>query len=292
MYVKTILLLLFISSILYAQNIFKNTYYINNDYVMLSDIVNISPKNDKKLFQLEQNRHTLRVKTKELSRLLKKEGYDGYTSRHRGYIQFTKRSPINRDRLKAALKRLYLKNYKYIIISSIQIEPNRYIQKLPSRYTIAFEKRSFLSRKGTLYIKTPHNKKIFFHYLINADVTIYKTKKSLKKGTLLNSRNCQKKSIILDKFRAMPIQDIDMHHYQSKHYLRRDEVITKRDVTGVDLVRRGSMVNVFMREGNIEISSSAKALQNAKLGDTIKLLNKEGKKIEVIITGKNRAEVK
>jgi len=292
MYTKAVLLLLFISSISYAQNILKNTYYINNDYIMLSDIVKVNPNNDKKLFRLEQNRHTLRIKTKKLTKLLKKEGYDGYISKHRGYIQFNKRSPINRDKLKIALKKLYLKKYDQISILSVNIEPNSYIQKLPDTYTIAFERRSFLSKKGTLYIKTPDNKKIFFHYFIQAKVSTYQAKKNLKKGTQLSNRNCQKKSIILDKFRAMPIQNIGTNHYQSKHHIRVGSIITTRDVTGVDLVRRGSMVNVFIRNGNMEISFSAKALQNGKMGDTIKLLNKEGKKIKVIITGKNRAEVK
>ncbi len=292
MYVKIILLLLFISSILYSQNILKNEYYINNDYIMLSDIVKVSPENDKKLFRLEQNRHTLRIKTKKLTAVLKNEGYEGYVSKHRGYIQFTKRSPINTKKLTLAIKNLYQKKYNYISIFSIDIHPNSYMEKLPAHYSIAFEKRSHLSNRGTLYIKTDNNKKIFFHYLVQAKVTIYQAKKNIKKGKQLNSTNCQKKSIILDKFRAMPIQNLGMHQYQSKHYIRAQSIITKRDVSGLDLVIRGSKVNLFMREGNMEISFSAKALQNGKLGDTIELLSREGKKIKVIITGKNRAEVK
>jgi len=65
-----------------------------------------------------------------------------------------------------------------------------------------------------------------------------------------------------------------------------------RDVSELDLVRRGERVNIFINDANIEISFSAKALQNGKLGSIIEVLNQEGKRIKVIVTGKNRAEVR
>ena len=292
MHIKTILLLLFISSFLYSQNILKNEYYIKNDFVMLSDVVHSAKANDKKLFSLETDRHTLRVKTRELVKLLKKNGYSGYVSKHRGYIQFTKRSPINRKKIITQIRKLYKTKYNSITIKNISVQANVYLEKLPLPYTVHFEKNSYLSNKGILYIKTQDRKKIFFHYLVSAKVGIYQAKRDIRKGTHLENRNCQKKSIMLDKFRAMPVQDINKYQYQSKHNIRVGRTITLRDVTGLDLVRRGSRINVFMDNANMQISFSAKALQNGELGRTIDVLNREGRKIKVIVTGKNRAEVK
>ena len=292
MNIKIIFLLLFISSFLYSKNILKNEYYIKNNFVMLSDIVNSLKKNDKKLFSLNENRHTLRVRTKELIKLLKINGYTEYVSKYREYIQFTKRSPINRKKLINKIKKLYKRKYSFITIKNISVQPNVYLEKLPSQYTIHFEKSSYLSNRGILYIKTLKRKKIFFHYLINAKVTIYQAKQNIKRSTHLENRNCQKKDIILDKFRAMPVQDINKHQYQSKYNIGAGRTITVRNVTGLDLVRRGSQINIFIDYANMQISFSAKALQNGELGQTINVRNREGKKMKVIVTGKNIAEVK
>ena len=292
MHIKTILLLLFISSFLYSQNILKNEYYIKNNFIMLSDVVHNAKTNDKKLFSLETDRHTLRVKTKELIKLLKENGYRGYASKHRGYIQFTKRSPINRKKIITQIRKLYKTKYNSITIKNISVQPNVYMEKLPSSYTVHFEEKSYLSSKGVLYIKTQERREIFFHYLVSAKVTIYQAKRDIRKGTHLENRNCQKKSIMLDKFWAMPVQDINKHQYQSKYNIRAGRTITMRNVTGLDLVRRGSRINVFMGDENMQISFSAKALQNGELEDTINVLSREGRKIKVIVTGKNRAEVR
>lgn len=289
---RVFFLLFFITTSLFSQNILQKQYYIKNNTVMLSDIVNITPQNDIQLFVLEPHRHTLRVKTKRVLELLKENGYNDYISKHRGYVQFTKRSPIDTTPFKEKIARLYKSKYNSITIKSIEVHPNVYMEHLPQEFTVHFEKNSYLRSHGTLYIKTPRRQKIFFHYTIIADVTIYKAKHDIRKGTPLESKNCQKNSIMLDKFRAMPLQDIYKHRYQSRHYIRSGHVITMRDVSELDLVRRGERVNIFINDANIEISFSAKALQNGKLGSTIEVLNQEGKRIKVIVTGKNRAEVR
>jgi len=260
--------------------------------VMLSDIVTTAVENDKELFLLEPQRHTLRVKTKKITALLKENGYNDYISKHRGYVQFTKRSPIDVIQFKEKIATLYKSKYNSISIKSIEVHPNVYMERLPEEFTIHFEKNSYLRHNGTLYIKTPKRQKIFFHYTIVADIVVYKAKHDIRKGTPLESRNCQKNSIMLDKFRAMPLQDIYTHRYQSRHYIQNGRVITMRDVAELDLVKRGERLNIFINDANIEISFSAKALQNGKLGSTIEVLNQEGKRIKVIVTGKNRAEVR
>ena len=292
MYIKTIILLLLIFSSLYSQNILKNEYYIKNDFVMLSDIVQSAKTDDKKLFSLEADRHILRIRTKELVKVLKENGYSNYISKHREYIQFTKRSPINRKKIIRKIQELYKRKYRFITIKSISVEPNVYMEKLPSFYTVHFEEKPYLSSIGVLYIKTQERREIFFHYFINAKVTIYQAKRDIRRGTHLENRNCQKKSIILDRFWSMPVQDINKHQYQSKYNIRTGHTITMRNVTGLNLVKRGSQVNIFMDEGNMQIFFSAKALQNGKLGDTITVRSREGRKIKVIVTGENRTEVK
>lgn len=258
---------------------------------MLSDIVHVKKKDDKKLFRIRADRYSKRIKREELIETLNRNGYKNYTSKH-SYIQFTRQSPINTTYIKNALKKLYTKTYKHINITSITIRPMHYLDKLPKKYTIIFNKNAFLSHQGILSIKTQENKKIFFNYQIFATVTVLLTRNNIKKGSELSNINTKKDSIILTKFRAMPIQVLHVRKYQSKYNLKKDKIITNREVTGLYLVKRNSFVNVRLNNAGISIFFSAKALQNGRIGDTIHVVEKNGKKIKVSVTGRNKAEMK
>lgn len=286
-----IIFLLIISTSLFATHNLQSNYYIKNDFVMLSDIVHVNKGKDKKLFNIDKHRHTKRIKRKELLKILKENGFSNYTSKH-SYIQFTKQSPIDTTTIHESLKKFYTQKYQNIKISHIAITPMHYLEKLPKNYSVHFQEKAFLSNKGILYIKTDDNKKIFFQYKISATLPVVVTKKNIKKDSELNSINTRKNSIILNRFKAMPLQDLDKNNYQSKYHLKAGITITTRDVVGLYFVKRGSTISVSLKTNAINIFFSAKALQNGRLGDTIWVVKSNGKKIKVIIVGKNKAEVK
>lgn len=290
LFVKIIFLLI-TSTFIFAANTIQNNYYIKNDFIMLSDIIHVSKENDKKLFDIDKNRHTKRIKAKKLLKILQENGYNNYTSKH-AYIQFTKRSPINTAKIKKNIRKFYKNKYEKINISAIVLFPTHYLEKLPKNYTVHFNKKAHLSKKGVLYIKSDDNKKIFFNYKITATVSVLLARHNIKKDSELSSINTRKNSIILNKFKAMPLQSLYVSKYQSKHNIKADDIITSRDVTGLYLVKRGSSVSVNLKERGINIYFSAKALQNGRFGDTISVVQKNGKKLKVIIRGKNKAEVK
>lgn len=285
-----VFLLLIISLNLFANNYLKSNYFITNDFVMLSDIIN-QPTKDIKLYNIDKNRYSKRVKSKDLLKLLKEYGYEDYTSKH-NYVQFTKKSPIDRKKIISEIKKLYKKLYNDIEIMEINVEPRSYLESLPSNYSIVLRNKAHLSNSSTLYIKTLDNKKIFFNYFINAKVKVYVARGDIKKGVELSNINTKKKSIILDKFRAMPIQNINKSTIQTKHRLKDGTVLTKRDVIGLFLVKRGSNVNVILNNLNISISFSAKAVQNGRYGDTVSVIRHDGKKLKAVVTGKNTVEIK
>jgi len=290
LFTKIIFLLIF-STLVFATNNLQSNYFIQNDFIMLSDIVHVNKKNDKKLFTIDKYRHSKRIKRERLLKILQKNGYSNYTSKH-SYIQFTKRSPIDTTRIQNSIKKLYTQEYKAIKISSITFAPMHYLDKLPKNYSIHFNKRAHLSKKGVLYIKTNDNKKIFFHYKILAKVSVLTARKNIKKDSELTMVNTRKKSIILNRFNAMPLQSLHVNRYQAKHNLKTNDIITSRDVIGLYLVKRGSNVNVSLQNSGIDIFFSAKALQNGRLGDTISVIQKNDKKLKVVVVGRNRAEVK
>ena len=289
MYLIKALLLLIMSVNLFANITLQHNYFVKNDFISLSDIIK-NPKKDSILFQISNDRHSKRVKSKVLLKQLKALGYEDINSKY-SYIQFSKKSPINRQELELFLKNSYLKVYPNLKIQSITISPRSYLESLPKEYKAVLSKKFFLKKEGTLYIKTLDNKKIFFNYLIDAKITLLVAKKEIQKGDEISWVNAQKKSIMLDKFRAMPLLKMQLNVYEAKHRIKADTIFTSRDITGLYLIKRGANVNVSLKESNLDISFGAKANQDGRFGDTISVINKSGKKLKVIVTGRNRAEI-
>jgi flagella basal body P-ring formation protein FlgA len=291
-YIKTFFLLLLLSSFVNAANILKQDYYINGNFIMLSDIVSIDKKNDVKLYKIDAQRHSKRIKSTQLIKKLQSLGYNNIKVKHTRFVQFNKISPINTKKIEQSLKHYYKSKYKNITIHTVEIAPMSYLEQLPKNYSVHFEGRNYLSNKGIFYIKTQSHKEIFFKYNLNAVVSIYQSRIEIKKDTPLNAINTKKNSIILDRFRAMPLQEIKSNLFQARYNLKAGKVITSRDITGLNLVKRGATVNVYLESGNISISFLAKAVQSGELGDTISVLKSNGKKIRAVIIGKKRAEVR
>ena len=285
-----IFLLLFVSVSLFSDVYLKSNYYVKDKDIMLSTLVK-EAKEDVKLFSIDKSRYSKRVKSKDMINILESHGIKDYKSKH-PYIQFTKKSPINSEKIKNAIEKAYKEKYAHIKIKTISVEPRSYISILPQSYETILKSKSHLSKDGTLYIKTDAKKKIFFNYKIDAEIVVYEARNNIKRNIELSNLNSKKKSIILDKFRAMPLQNILKGTVQSTHNIKQGTILTTRDAQGLYLVKRGSSVNVTLSSSNLAISFSAEALQNGRLADIITVMKSNGKKIKVRVTGKRRAEVR
>ncbi len=275
---------------LYANTQLKSNYFIQENYVVVSNIIKGS-KSELKLFDIDKNRHSIRIKTKNLLNKLNKLGYKNISSKH-NYTQFTQKSPINTDRLELYLRKIYIKNYMNIDIHSVSISPRSYLYEMPQNYHINLPKKAYLSNKGIIEIKTEDNKKIFFNYLVKARISVIISKQMIQKDDELSFLNAKKKSIMLQKFRALPLQEINKATLQIKHRVKKDFILTSRDVVGLFLVKRGSTINVVVEDSNIAISFLAKAKQNGRLGERITIINSLGKKLKAVVTARNSAEIK
>ncbi|EDZ62561.1 flagellar basal body P-ring formation chaperone FlgA [Sulfurimonas gotlandica] len=279
-----------LSTILSANNIIQSTYYVNSNDIYLSHIIKDAPSN-KQIYKIKPGKYTKRVRSKDLLKTLKKHGYRDFSAKSM-YVKFIKKSPIDTSKIALYIKEYYLNNYDQIDIKEIKVESRGYIATLPKNYSIEIRKKNYLSKSGIVNIKTSDNKKIFFNYTINANILIYLSNKKINRDTELSPLNTVKKSILLDNFMAKPIQNIDSNALQGKHNIKKDEVITTRDVEILSVVKRDSFIDVSLNSKNMSISFSAKALQDGKLGDTITVQKSSGKRLKVRVTGKNRAEMR
>ena len=65
-----------------------------------------------------------------------------------------------------------------------------------------------------------------------------------------------------------------------------------RDVELLNVVKRGSYVSASLKDVSINITFSAKALQNGKLRDIITIQKNNGQKLQAKVIGKNRVEIR
>ena len=271
-----------------AQALHSN-YYVEGESIRLSDIV-ANPKNDPQIYKFDYTKNIKRVKSDDLLRLLKKHGYHNYTSQHH-YVQFTKKSPIDTTEIEESLKKHYRSKYKSIRIKSLHVAPRTYTQRLPQEYTFGIAKRSHLASEGHCYIITPDKKKIFFDYSIEASLSLYFSRETIERGSELDALNTEKKSIMLQRFSAMPLEEIDEHSLEAKRKIRAKRLITSRDVQKLYMVKRGETISVSLKNSGISISFSAKALESGREGETIRVLGNNAKELRVRVTGKNRGEI-
>ncbi|MCW8955176.1 MAG: flagellar basal body P-ring formation chaperone FlgA [Sulfurimonas sp.] len=284
------LILILISLNANAQNTLNKIYYVDSKTINLSSIIP-DARNDTKLFKIDDSDYSKRIKTKDLLKILKKHGYSDYKSKN-SYTNFILKSPIDTSKIELALKNYYEKEYDEIEIRSIVVQPRSYTTSLPDKYTVNMRRKDYLQNSGVINIKTPQNKKIFFNYYIDAVVSVYVSRKKIKKDVELSAINSSKKSIILDKFRARPIQNIEKGSMQSKHNIRKNKILTRRDVEELSVIRQNSFINVSIYSDNMAITFSAKALQDGKVNDTIRVEKSNGERLKVKVVGKNRAEIR
>lgn len=280
--------LLLVNVTLIAQINLQKEYEVIDSEIKISTII-ANAKDDTLIYKITPGRYTKKVKTKELVETLKKYGYTDIDTKDK-YVKFIQKSPIDTSKIKEEIHKNYLEKYKSIEIQSIKVKPRSYTKSLPSNYTVKLQNKGHLNKEGVVSIKSDTSRQVFFDYFIDATLDVYVARKDIKRNSELSTINTTKKSIILEKFRAMPIENIELAHLQSKRYIKKDTVITHRDTRELQLIKRGSIINVTLNNSNIAISFSAKALENGVLGDIIKVKQKNQKILKVKIVGRNRGE--
>ncbi len=285
---KKLVVLLFVLVSLQASEYLKEEYFTPTNDINLS-LITHDVRNDKVIYRIERDRYLLRVSSKKLLHILQQNGYRRFKAK-RSYVTFVKLSPIDLSPLEQKLADYFKKNYQKIDIHSIKIIPKMHIQKLPKEFTFKVRSVTLLRSHGTLSIITPQKHQIFFEYFIDATLPVYKSSKKILRGEVLSLRNLTKQTIRFERFRALPMQQISA--LQAKHHITKGKLVTVRDVERIDLVRRGEFVSVVLKESDLEIDMSAKALQAGGLNDIILIQNRRGKKLRAKVIGKNLVEIK
>lgn len=280
---------LLLSLNLYAIEHIKESYYIDSHEINSS--IFFKNKENVSLYKIPKHEHSLRIKRKQLKKLLNNYGFKDFDIDSR-YVHFEVKSPVDTTKIEQFLKDHYQQQYKQIDIKSIHVRPRSYMQTLPRKYDIEIRRRNHLSEEGIVAIEDNLNRKYFFNYMIDAKLKVLFTRGKIHRKEEISKQNTIIKSVKLDRFRAMPLQKIQSSQYQAKYNLRANSIITTRDIQQLSLVRKDSMVSVWINNTGMSISFSAKALQNGKLNDIITIQKSNGKKLKAKVVAKHRVQIR
>jgi len=284
------LLFLFLASSLFANIELESLYLVKSKQIKLSSITK-NLEDDTIIYTIDRTKHSKKVKTKTVLRLLQSKGYKTTAAKH-PYVNFVQKSPIDTKKIEQFVREYYKKHYPTMQINKILVTPRFFTKTLPENYSLSMQKKSFLRHHAIVILKSYKGKEIFFDTFVTASLKILTTKKAMKRNEELSFFNTQTKTVHFDKFQALPLMQLQKGSLQAKHALRKEQLISIRDIRSLFLVRKGSNVNVSLYNSNMSISFSAKAIQNGCYGDIIQVINHQGKKIKVIVTGKYQAEVR
>ncbi len=267
---------------------------LKDSYEVESRVINSSIFGLEKEFfitNIDEGRVLTRLSAKEIKDIFKNHGYSDIKPSS-PYITFSLKSELDTTPIKDELKNYFLQKYKHIVIKDIKITPRGYMKNLPDEYTFGTDKNTYLLKNSTVHIVTPQSKKYFFDYEIEALLDVYVSNSNIKKGTSISSTTFSKKTIVLDRLRDMPIFNIDIEPLETNKPFKKGEILTIRDATRAKLIKKGSIINVSYKSDDMSITFNAKALQDGRVNDTIRVQNQNKKTISVVVIGENLAVIK
>jgi len=207
------------------------------------------------------------------------------------YVTFIRKSPIYLKPLETKIMQYYKKYYPSIRISHIMLIPRTYTDSLPEHYTLSLGNKSFRHSRGTFFIRSDKNQKIFFDYRLDADIDVIYTIRPLERKTELTRFNTTIQTLPFEKLKAVPLTSIQTHRYRLKHRIKADRPVAIRDVESSPMIKRGGKLAVSMHSGGLVIEFSAIALEDGALHDIISIRKHDGQRLKARVTGLNNAEI-
>ena len=126
---------------------------------------------------------------------------------------------------------------------------------------------------------------------IEASNYVVVTKTNVINGQIMTLDLVETRLEPIKAFGAKPIKDIAaVLGLAAGRTLRKGDTITFSDLVVADLIKKNERVRLKIHRGLVQITLEAIALENAKMGEQVNLLNPEsGRQVQGIVTGRHEA---
>ncbi len=247
-------------------------------------------KNKFILFNINNNRTKYRVKSSKIKKLFNKHNLELDLGKVR-YVTFIKESPINTSALSSEIKKRYESFYPNLHVNRVLVSPRNYLKRLSPDFQLILHNKNLKRSHGVFSIKTSKKERIFFDYEIEATIDIYVALHPLNRGDALSPLNAIKKQIQFDTFNALPLNHINTKEYRLKRSIKKNHILTERDIEAYPIVKKGNTVLVELKSGSIVLEFTAVASQDGSKNDIISIQKKDGRRIKAKVIAPGRVEI-
>ena len=172
------------------------------------------------------------------------------------------------------ISKVYKETYKNIKINNIILK-NYKNQKIKYIDTSNINPKR---KSGTIKVNNS-----FIFYTIDANIKVLKSTDIINKDETITPYNSKLITIKFKNFYSYPLT-----HYTnkiSKQYIPKNKIIYEYMLKDKSAIKKGQIIEVISKSGGIEVTFRAIAMQNGKIGDTIKV--KKDKQIFFVTIDKN-----
>jgi flagella basal body P-ring formation protein FlgA len=199
--------------------------------------------------------------------------------------------------IQTAIENKFLEYYPNLRIKSITIKP---LSKIPKNFAtfniekITISKATLKRNQGTisvLYTAPTKKKKRFFKFQLDATLPVYLSSHYIKKNHPIDSHDLQLQEVPFTYFTTKPIDAQYLYDYESKRSIKEGKIITVNDIRRTLDVKRGTLLDATIYDGNIILTFKVKTVEEGNIGDIIKVKRGHYKKLRAKITSKTTADI-
>ncbi len=286
---RLFLFLTLLLSPLYSSYTLQSTYMYENHTLMASTLFP-EIQDDFKLLQIEEHKTMFRLRSDEIVERFGEHGITVEANDER-YVTFIKRSPVDTEALEQALHDYFVEKLPGLVIRTVSVQPRSYTKALPEHYNVKIAPKTFHRNSGSFYIVSSDNKKYFFNFHIDADITYLLARKDLARKELLSPFNTLQKVEPFNRIRALPLTSLDAERLRMRHPIKAGRTILVRNTETLPQVRRNQRVHVTVKSAAVEIQFTANALQDGALHDIISIEKSDGRRLRAKVIGLNQVEI-
>ncbi|MFK5881908.1 MAG: flagellar basal body P-ring formation chaperone FlgA [Sulfurospirillum sp.] len=205
--------------------------------------------------------------------------------------------PIDVKLIKTELAKKFKERFPSIEIKSISISSPSSLGPGLSFYKIdgiELKPNSFERSKGVLgvrLIRDNETRKIYLKFDIDATITVFKANYNLRNGKILQKDDYIKKRVKLDRLRNGVITGKLQKNYIVKGYIKKDTILNARHFRIKKDILRGEYIKAVFRNGNLVLETDAHLLNDANIGDTVRIKTSSGKTLRAKIISLKTAKI-
>ncbi|GAB6065452.1 flagellar basal body P-ring formation chaperone FlgA [Aquifex pyrophilus] len=152
--------------------------------------------------------------------------------------------------------------------NEVKLKSYEILTKIPEDYKSVELKVYKNHPRGFIYFKNKKVGTVRLNLLWKCEVLV--SKRDINPGERLSKINVERREIYLGRCKQIkePVEN-----FISKRFIKKGEVIKRRDLKKDFLVKRGEKVRVYYEKGNLFIVFDGKALDNGFMNENVRVLS-------------------